>query len=107
MQVGVARQLEVSDRPQVIDQNWPWLVRTGRHSRSHCREPNISSVFSRSAQKRKEKFKTATHELMVRMAFSPRDIWGTPSSQPIYQVSELKEAICLTEDSGYIETHRG
>lgn len=36
---------------------------------------------------------------MVRMAFSPRDIWGTPSSQPIYHVSELKEVICLTEDS--------
>lgn len=59
-------------------------------------ENRILVVFSRSAQKRKGKFKTATHELMVRMAFSPRDIWGTPSSQPIHQVSKLKEAVCLT-----------
>lgn len=41
----------------------------------------------------------ATHGLMVRMAFSPRDIWGTPSSQPIHRVSKLKEAMYLTDDS--------
>jgi hypothetical protein len=33
---------------------------------------------------------------MVRMAFSPRDIWGTPSSQPIHQISKLKAILHKT-----------
>lgn len=97
--VGVVRVWKYRENHRLVIQRRAWLVRTGRHSRSHYRESKISILFSGSARKRSGKFKTATHELMVRMAFSPRDIWGTPSSQPIHQVSKLKEALSLPEDS--------